>query len=666
MSDLSRHTVDMPLQQKAIHDRCFHPTGIFTEFKEEAVEQSIPNRFEEQVRRYPERIAVKSQGQELTYDQLNRAANRLAQTILTGLGEGLEPVAVLFEHGAQMVVALLGVLKARKFCVPVDASHPTPRISSILENSQASLIVTNSRNLSLANELAKERCKVVNIDEMDASVSKENPGLAMTPDDFAAIVYTSGSTGAPKGVAHNHRSLLHMAMNFTNGCHICQEDRIGLAFSLSAIGGVNNTLVALLNGAALYPFDVKHGGLANLPNWLAEEELTIFRLPVSVFRQLVGILTDGENSPKLRVVHVSTESIFSTDLELYKKYFSQECIFGLGLGATEISPFTEFLCDKHTQIIGRSIPVGYPVEGAEILLLDDGGKVVGIGEVGEIAVKSRYLAQGYWNDPDLTRTKFLPDPHGADERIYLTGDLGRVLPDGCLIHLGRKDFQVKIRGYKVILGEVEAALCDLDEITEAVVVNREDGRGNNRLVAYVTAAVQPAPTISEIRRALSQKLLDYMLPQTFVILDQMPVLPNGKVDRQALPALASARPALNNDYSAPRTAVETTLVRIWSGVLGLDQVGVNDNFLELGGDSLLAGQVISRVISAFRVELPLRSLFESPTVAEMALVVTQNQAMQAKPEDIERMLAELEALSDTEARQLLADRSAANCHNNSR
>ena len=174
MSDLSRHSVDRPLQQKAIHDKCFHPTGTFAEFKKEAVEQSIPNRFEEQVRRYPDRIAVKSQGKELTYDQLNRAANRLAHTILTERGEGPEPVAVLFEHGAQMVVALLGVLKARKFCVPLDASHPTTRIGSILGNSQASLIVTNSPNLSLASELAQQRCRVVNIDAIDEKISDVN------------------------------------------------------------------------------------------------------------------------------------------------------------------------------------------------------------------------------------------------------------------------------------------------------------------------------------------------------------------------------------------------------------------------------------------------------------------------------------------------------------
>ena len=242
--------------------------------------------------------------------------------------------------------------------------------------------------------------------------------------------------------------------------------------------------------------------------------------------------------------------------------------------------------------------------------------------------------------------KFLPDPTGADERTYLTGDLGRMLPDGCLIHMGRKDLQVKIRGYKVFLGEVEAALRGLDAIAAAIVVGREDGLGNMVLVAYVIAADQPSPTITEVRRALSQKILDYMIPSSFVFLDQLPLLPGGKVDRQALPAPTKDRPNLENHFVAPRTPVEGNLAGIWADVLDLDEIGVDDNFLDLGGDSLRAGQVISRVINKFRVELPLRSLFEAPNVGEMSLIITQSQAQKADQEQVERMLTELESRSN--------------------
>jgi acyl-coenzyme A synthetase/AMP-(fatty) acid ligase len=308
-----------------------------------------------------------------------------------------------------------------------------------------------------------------------------------------------------------------MTMIYTNDAHLCQEDRVCFAISITRIGGVWQTLLALLNGAALFPFDVRHEGVAKLADWLAQEELTTILFAPSVFRQLVATLTGAGNFQNLRLLHISGEAVYATDFELYRKYFAEHCIFTSGLGTTEIIPVRLIFGDKTTKITGRTVPVGYPVEGVEVFLLDDAGEDVGDGEVGEIAVKSRYLAQGYWNDPGLTRIKFRQDRDGKDERIYLTGDLGRILPEGCLIHLGRKDFQVKIRGYKVILGEVEAALCDIDEINEAAVVDRTDRLGNSRLVAYVTTATQPAPSISDLRRALSQKLLDYMVPSTFVI-----------------------------------------------------------------------------------------------------------------------------------------------------
>jgi len=301
-------------------------------------------------------------------------------------------------------------------------------------------------------------------------------------------------------------------------------------------------------------------------------------------------------------------------------------------------------------------PVGYPVEDMEVFLIDEEGKKVGFNRVGEIAVKSRYLSPGYWRMADLTRAKFLPDPNGGDKRIYLTGDLGRMLSDGCLYHLGRKDFQVKVRGYSVEVAEIEMALLSLASIKEAVVAPWEDQSGDQRLVAYLVPNNGFASSVSQLRSFFEDRLPDYMAPSAFVFLDTLPLNPNGKLDRRALPAPAPTRPELDTLFVAPRTSVEETLVRIWAEVLGLDQVSIHDNFLDLGGHSLKATQIISRVIDRFRVELPVKSLLEAPTVAEMAVVITQNQAKKAEKEDVSRTLAELEALSDEEAQQLLADK----------
>lgn len=286
--------------------------------------------------------------------------------------------------------------------------------------------------------------------------------------------------------------------------------------------------------------------------------------------------------------------------------------------------FRKFFIDHGTLITGSIVPVGYAVEDNEVLLLDEAGQDVGFNRVGEIAVRRRYIAPGYWRRPDLTATTFLPDRAGGDARIYRTGDLGLMLPDGCLLHLGRKDFQVKIRGHRVEVVEVETALLDRGDIKEAVVVAREDRPGDQRLVAYQVLASHPGPTVGELRGFLRAKVPDYMIPTAFVMLDALPMTLTGKVDRRALPAPGRARLGLASPFAAPYTPTERRLARIWAEVLSLEQVGIHDDFLELGGHSLLAMQVASRVHDAFHVEVPLKSLFESSTVADMAVVIAEH------------------------------------------
>ncbi|MCZ6626467.1 MAG: AMP-binding protein, partial [Deltaproteobacteria bacterium] len=288
----------------------------------------------------------------------------------------------------------------------------------------------------------------------------------------------------------------------------------------------------------------------------------------------------------------------------------------------------------------------------------DQGKQVGFNQIGEIAVKSCYLPPGYWRNPDITQSKFLADPEGGDKRIYLTGDLGRMAEDGCLEHLGRKDFQVKVRGYRIETGEAEMRLLDHPAIKEVAVVTQDDQYGDKLLAAYIVPSSKPGPSIGELLSFLQEELPDYMIPSAFVMLDTLPLAPNGKVDRQALPAPDRARPELDTPFVVPRTPVEEALVQIWAEVLCLDQVGIHDNFFELGGHSLLATRVISRVINTIKVEVSIKSLFESPTVADMAVVITENMAKKAGGEELARMLAELESISDEEARQRLADEEA--------
>jgi len=331
---------------------------------------------------------------------------------------------------------------------------------------------------------------------------------------------------------------------------------------------------------------------------------------------------------------------------MYKKHFSRNCIFVSRLGSTECGGIRNYFVDKESLITDNNIPAGFPTDGLQVLLLDEESREVGSNEIGEIAIQSRYLSPGYWRQPELTQAMFLPGPEGGDQRIYLTGDMGYMLSDGCLFHLGRKDFQVKVRGYRVEVAEIEMTLQDLDCVKEAVVIGREAQANDVRLVAYVTLRGKELVAGEQLRRCLLEKLPDYMIPSTFVTLEGLPLTPNGKVDRLALPEPERERPSLESPFVAPRTTDEETLAAIWEEVLELDQVGIHDNFLHLGGDSLRATQVIARVFDAFQLNLSVRSLLEAATVADMALVILQSQAGKISVADLDRLLVELEVPSE--------------------
>ncbi|MHC4715067.1 MAG: phosphopantetheine-binding protein, partial [Planctomycetota bacterium] len=304
---------------------------------------------------------------------------------------------------------------------------------------------------------------------------------------------------------------------------------------------------------------------------------------------------------------------------------------------------SRFLVDGKTILKSHVVPVGYVVPHKEILLLDENGKPVAPGEAGEIAVKSRFLAAGYWRRPELTREKFLVDPGGGEERTFLTGDLGRLDDEGRLVHLGRKDFQVKVRGYRIETAEVEQALLATGEVEETLVVGRDQpGEDGKTLVAYMVPSTRPAPTITHLRSVLSENIPEYMVPTRFVFLDSMPRTATGKADRRALPDLPTSRPELAAAYVAPRTPVEGQLSQMWSELLGISPVGVDDNFFDLGGHSLRAAQLLSRVSSAFGVEIPLPAFFESPTMAGMAPMITSELLQGAGAEDLKSLIAEVE------------------------
>lgn len=414
------------------------------------------------------------------------------------------------------------------------------------------------------------------------------------------------------------------------------------------------TFGTLLNGAALYPFNVQQEGVADLALWLNQEEITIyFSIPI-IFRQFVGTLAGQEQFPRLRIIQLGSDLVTHRELEEYQKHFSADTILIIRFGTTETGTLRRMFFNVEPRFEETTVPVGYATEDSDISLLDEEGKEVKFDAIGEIVVESRYISPGYWRRPDLTRETFFFDPNGGDKRIYHTGDLGRLRSDGLLYHLGRKDFQLNIRGYRVEAGEIEAVLLGQGNVKEALVATGKASTGSDydRLIAYIVPFERPLPSTTVLRRAAREKLPAYMIPSDFVFLESLPLTPNGKVDRRALPAPGNARPELEVAYVAPQSDVEKHLAQIWVKVLSIKQVGIHDNFFDLGGHSLSATRLVSQVIEHFQLEIPLKALFQSPTVAEMAAVITEHPRKTLGEEELDRIITELESMSDEEAQKL--------------
>ena len=645
MTDTHKQVAMLPPDQQAIWDKCYHPTGAFVDFPIDDVETSIPTRFEKIVRLHPDKLAIKHKGQSLSYEALNQLANRIARTILSIRGAGSEPVALLCEYGVDVIASLMAVLKAGKFYIALDPAFPPDRNGYILRDSGAKLIVTNDAGAGAAGDLAVESgAAILNVNNIGDSTPSENLDIEVSPDDIMTLTYTSGSTGTPKGVIETNRCRLHNAMLHSSAVHVSTADRLAVIYSIRI---QINLLRALLNGACLLPFDIKCEGNQAFANWLRDEQVTILHLPVAAFRQFAQALPADFMLPDLRVIHLSGAPITQIEFALYKNRFAESALLAYHLGAAETGGVCGGFLDRSFSFPKQGTPAGYEWSDKKVVLLGEDGAAVKPGEMGEIAVTSRYLARGYWNLAELTKSKFLP-ALSNDEQTYLTGDIGSKMPEGLIIHHVRKDAMVKIRGFSVEITEIENALRTHPELRDAAVVAWDNGAGEMSLAAYLVPELHYSPPVDDLRAFLQKQLPDYMIPAVFIVLDSIPLV-NGKLDRTALPKPHNGRPTLSYPYIAPRGSVEQMLVKIWECVLHVRPVGTRDNFFDLGGDSIAGSRIISRIIREFKVELPIRALFMAPTVHEMAAVVSQHRFERPGNDRIADLLGEIEAITEEQA-----------------
>ena len=580
----------------------------------------LPEMFAAQVRRTPASVALICEGRELSYAELDGRANQLAH-LLCARGVGPETrVGVLMERDMELVVALLAVLKAGGAYVPLDPEYPEERIAFMLADCSARLLLTQRRVRERMEWLAGQDIAAVAVDELESEGVAADLPIALSAANLAYVIYTSGSTGRPKGVAISH----HSASVLLRWSHelFTPAELAGVLFSTSVCFDLSifELFAPLTAGGAVI---LAHNAL-ELPELAARERVTLLNTVPSAMTELLRV---GGVPSSVMTVNLAGEPLTR---RLADGVYAQEQVKRLWnlYGPTEDTTYSTGRLIRR----GAEPTIGKPLAETRAYVLDQRLEPVAVGVRGDLYLGGEGLARGYLKRPSLTAERFVPDPHSdhPGARMYRTGDVARWLASGELEYLGRMDHQVKVRGYRIELGEIEAALAGQEAVSECVCLARADEAGDVRLVAYVVAVNGAAPSAAELREWLRQQLPEYMVPSLFVTLETLPLTPNGKVDRKALPA--PERELAEAEFVAARTEVEEVVCGIWAEVLGVERVGIYDNFFELGGHSLLATQALARVREALRVELPLRSLFEEPTVAGLAARVERTRRERV-PED---------------------------------
>ncbi|MCB1004756.1 MAG: AMP-binding protein [Acidimicrobiales bacterium] len=594
----------------------------FEPFPEAAVEGSIGARFAEVAARHGDTVALRSPAGTWTFAALADDVNRFANALLGRLGAGEEPVALLFDHDGPLVAAMLGTLSAGKLVLVLDPEAAPSVTESLLADSGARLLVADESRLTAAFDLAGPDVTVVRDSALVEGAPATPPDVEVTPERGAMLAYTSGSSGSAKAAVIPHRALLHLMRGATDALSISPGDTLPMLFPVSLAVAAYPMFLPLLNGGTLTTFDVRGQGLADLGRWLADEQVSVMYVAPTVARFMVDVVAE-HTYPSLRLVVLGGERVDADAVALIREMFGAHLVVANGYGTTETGVLTFYFLDPQAPPpADATVPVGYAIPDTELLVLDEDGQPVRPGVTGEVSVRSAHLFQGYWGKPELNEMVL----HATDDdmAIYSTGDLGRVDENGCLELVGRSDAQVKVRGHRVVLGEVEEALLSLDLVKDAVVLHREVG-GVGTLDAFVVPATDEQEVVADvpaIRDALSARVTTPMVPARFHLLDELPTLPNGKLDRQALrdPSGDRPRPGAVADGTDD---IERRLVELWEDLLDVRPVGIDEDFFELGGHSLLAAAMLVEVEEIFRVTVPISEMVSTPTILHIGGCIRQ-------------------------------------------
>jgi amino acid adenylation domain-containing protein len=605
----------------------FHPTGECIPVEREEIELSVIHRWEKMVARFPQNRAIEEGDRALTYAELNAQMNLVAHAVLARQLSKEIPVAILYDIEGDLITSIFGIWKAGHFFVWLEPSQPVARNQFIVEDAEATLIITSRKHAQLARSLYPDGSSVIviedMIDEVRSDLAATNPLITSGGTSPAYLLYTSGSTGKPKGTVDLHRNLVEAMFIRQQVLHFSTQDRVALL--VLASGWSFAGLGALLFGGCLLPFRGSEEGLAHFSQWLIERRITI-AIAGSLLRTWLVTLDGSQSFPNLRVVLLGAGPTYREHFLAYQRFLPNHTLLLNSFSATEVRSCTLLVMDKNTQIETRNVPVGYPSPHVSIEIWDENGNPLPTGQSGEIVAYTPYAALGYWKLPELTAARFGTDEHGR--RYYRTGDLGRLDDNGCLWILGRLDGQVKIRSHRVETAEVEIALRELPGVQESAVVVIGESDETRVLIAYVASKAEFAG--NELRKQLALQLPDYMVPSIIVVLEELPTNSNGKVARPLLRDMAIAFAKANAAPTAPAQAMPTANGNAFQskteeGVASLINelfegvsFGRHDNFFDMGGHSLLAARLMLNIHRKYGVDLTPRDFLAEPTVAGLA------------------------------------------------
>lgn len=600
------------------------------------MDQCVQEIFEAQVEQTPDAVAVVSKDARLTYSQLNRRANRLAHQ-LRARGVGPEVlVGICLKRSVEFIVGSLGILKAGGAFLPLDPTYPRERLSFMLEDSAASLLLTQKH---LVENLPNQNIDVISLDCNDVNVvqqSNENCENGAAAENLAYVIYTSGSTGSPKGVEITHGSLLNLVRWHQHTFLVTPDDRATHLASVGFDAAIWETWPYLAAGASLHlPDEVTRLSPEGLRDWLVSEQITISFLPTALAERIMTL--EWPASTALRTLLTGAEALrhypsSKLPFSLVNNYGPTECTVVATSGF--VPPGIRF----------DTVPtIGRPITNTQVYILDENLQQVPVGVAGELHIGGAGVARGYRGRPNLTAEKFIPNPFSDESsgRVYKTGDVARYLPNGEIAYVGRIDDQIKLMGYRIEPNEIAAVLDRHPSVKTSVLVSRADSNDEKHLVAYVVLNSKSQPSACELRKFLANELPEYMVPAVFVQLDALPLTENGKIDRRALPVPDYENTLHDQPFTTPRTPIEERLAAVLCSLLELDHVSVHDDFFFLGGHSLLGTQLIAQIRLTFGVEVALRTLFDTPTIAGLS-------------SEIERLIvARVEAMNEDEVQRLL-------------